>query len=379
MIFTFYFFMMIFWIIALIFLPLAGTGYVMWHVWQLLPFVNFYKWIVTGVILISLAFTFIGFSGLLDKLPLNAASVVYDVGDTALVILLYVVMIFFAFDILRLLHLIPNSVLCGNIYTLTGIVAVLTGLLVYGNIHYNNKFRAELDIVTDKSVSGNDNCETKKIVLLSDLHLGYHNRVSEFVRWVKIINGEKPDIVLIGGDIIDVSTKPLFEENVAEAFREINAPVYACLGNHEYYSGERKAEIFYKDANITVLRDSVAMVDGISVIGRDDRSNPHRNSLSELMKKVTPGTFTILLDHQPYHLEEAENAGVDFQFSGHTHDGQMWPISLVTKSMYEKSYGYLKKAKTEYYVSSGMGIWGGKYRIGTRSEYVVLTIKKSRD
>lgn len=81
-----------------------------------------------------------------------------------------------------------------------------------------------------------------------------------------------------------------------------------------------------------------------------------------------------LLDHQPYHLEEAERAGIDFQFSGHTHDGQVWPISWLTRTMYEKSFGYTRRGSTEYYVSSGMGIWGPKFRIGTRSEYVVATL-----
>ena len=85
--------------------------------------------------------------------------------------------------------------------------------------------------------------------------------------------------------------------------------------------------------------------------------------------------FLILLDHQPYHLEEAEQNGIDFQFSGHTHHGQVWPVSWVTDALYEKAYGSLQKGNTRYYISSGMGIWGGKFRIGTQSEYVVLTIE----
>ena len=124
-----------------------------------------------------------------------------------------------------------------------------------------------------------------------------------------------------------------------------------------------------------MLRDSVAIVDGVNIIGRDDRTNEHRLSLQQLIANADPQNYTILLDHQPYHLEEAENAGVDFQFSGHTHDGQVWPISWLTKMMYEKSFGYIKKDNTDYYISSGMGIWGAKFRIGTRSEYIVATLR----
>jgi hypothetical protein len=85
--------------------------------------------------------------------------------------------------------------------------------------------------------------------------------------------------------------------------------------------------------------------------------------------------FTILLDHQPNHLDEAVDAGIDFQFSGHTHHGQVWPLSLVTDMLFEDSYGPLRKGGTFCYVTSGLGIWGGKFRIGTRSEYIVATIR----
>ena len=85
--------------------------------------------------------------------------------------------------------------------------------------------------------------------------------------------------------------------------------------------------------------------------------------------------YTILLDHQPYHLEQAEQSGIDFQFSGHTHEGQVWPISLITHSTYECDFGPWQRGDTQYYISSGLGIWGGKFRIGTRSEYLVVNIK----
>ena len=80
------------------------------------------------------------------------------------------------------------------------------------------------------------------------------------------------------------------------------------------------------------------------------------------------------MDHQPYNLDRAEAAGVDFQLSGHTHRGQVWPISWITDHIYECSWGSHQRGNTQFYVSSGIGIWGGKFRIGTQSEYVVATI-----
>jgi hypothetical protein len=243
-----------------------------------------------------------------------------------------------------------------------------------------------------------------KLVLMSDLHLGYHNGRQEFAKWVDKVNAEQPDLVLIGGDIIDISVRPLIEEGVAEEFLRLKAPVYACLGNHEYYSGEPRAQQFYLDAGIHLLRDSVVTLPdygNLTIIGRDDRTNVGRKSVAELVPTPNPsrgeggldtlstaeanqtplpsggvgGGFLLLLDHQPYHLERTAAAGVDFQFSGHTHYGQVWPISWIEDAIYECAYGSLTKGNTRIYVSSGIGIWGGKFRIGTQSEYVVLMLK----
>jgi predicted MPP superfamily phosphohydrolase len=214
-----------------------------------------------------------------------------------------------------------------------------------------------------------------KIVMLSDLHIGYHNQVTELDRWIALINCEKPDLILIGGDIIDGHIRPLEDQKMAQSFHGLTAPMVACLGNHEYYTGTPKAQKFYQEAGITLLVDSVLQLKAINVIGRDDRSNPQRKSLEQLMAGVDKSKYTIVLDHQPYHLGEAEHCGADFQLSGHTHYGQLWPISWIEDAMYEDAFGPLQKGKTQYYVTSGIGIWGGKFRIGTHSEYLVATLK----
>ena len=113
----------------------------------------------------------------------------------------------------------------------------------------------------------------------------------------------------------------------------------------------------------------------MTIVGRDDRSNRRRKSVEQLMQGVNNSNYTILLDHQPYYLEEAEQAGVDLQLSGHTHRGQVWPLNWVTKKLYECDYGQYRRVKTDYYVSSGMGIWGGKFRIGTDSEYAIIHVE----
>lgn len=369
------------WLIIFLVLPLMGVSYTAWRIWQMLPFANGWRWVVVVMYVAWFCSMFVCFSGVIEKIPLNVASVVYEVGNSFIFILLYLAIIFLVLDLGRLVHLIPNTWLVNNGYATLGILAVMILVFVYGNVHYNNKVREQIDVRTNKEMSLNEK-HTAKIVLLSDLHLGYHNRRSEFRRWVDLINAEQPDLVLIAGDIIDISVRPLLEERVAEEFHRLKAPVYACLGNHEYYSGEPLAQQFYHESGIILLRDSVARVGNLCIIGRDDRTNKRRKPLREIMKRANltvdgkygTNEFTILLDHQPYSLEEAEQNGIDFQFCGHTHHGQVWPVSWITDVMYEKAYGWLRKGNTQYYVSSGMGIWGGKFRIGTQSEYVVLNV-----
>lgn len=363
------------WLVAFLLLPLIALAYVGWHIWILLPWGRLWKSLVLLVPVIALGSMVASFTRTIDKMPLEVASVVYEVGYSFFFVLLYLVLIFLLLDIGRWVGIVKVEWLHQN----GTVAALLTTLLVivfgYGNWHYNHKYRQPISLQTQKTVK-----KGTKVVMLSDLHLGYHNRRSELHRWVEMINAEHADVVLIAGDLIDCSVKPLLDEQDADELRRIQAPVYACLGNHEYISGVRDAIAFYHQAGITLLKDSVASVAGLTIIGRDDRSNTHRKSLDVIMSRSCDNVLLsqpiILLDHQPYNLEDAEQHGVDFQFSGHTHHGQVWPVSWITDALYEDAFGPLTKGKTQYYVSSGMGIWGGKFRIGTRSEYIVLTINE---
>lgn len=345
----------------------------MWHVYTLLPFAAVWRWAAVAVGVVCFLSIFANLSRFIERLPVSAASVVYEVGDSTLFIMLYLAMTFLLLDVGRLCHIVPKAWLQGNGTTSLVILLLMAGIFVYGNLHYNNKVRRELTLTTSKQLS-----KDLKIVMLSDLHVGYHNRRAELARWIDMINQEQPDLVLIGGDIIDISARPLIETDMAAEFRRLKAPVYACLGNHEYYAGEPDAQRFYREAGIRLLRDEVAEAEGLTIVGRDDRTNQQRKNLRVIMRDADLSRYTILLDHQPYHLEQAEQSGVDFQFSGHTHHGQVWPISWITEALYECAFGSHQRGATRYYVSSGIGIWGGKFRIGTCSEYVVATLTQAK-
>lgn len=358
------------WFIAFSLLPLLGLTYVCWHIYQLLPLASMWRWGVVVMFVLAFLTIFLNFSRTIDRMPLSLATVVYEVGNSSIFILLYLVMLFLLLDVGRLLHFVPRWIMHDNFATFGIIILLMVGIFGYGSLNYAHKVRRALTLTTSKPIE-----RPQKIVMLSDLHLGYHNRRAEMAHWVDIINQEKPDLILIGGDIIDISVRPLMEEDVASEFRRLRAPIYACLGNHEYFSGELQAQQFYHDASIRLLRDASVSVNGLTIIGRDDRTNPHRQNLKVLARQADMSRYTILLDHQPYHLEQAEHAGIDFQFSGHTHHGQVWPISWITERLYECAFGAWTRGRTFYYVSSGMGIWGGKFRIGTCSEYVVVSLQ----
>lgn len=350
-------------------LPFAGLAYVLWHIWCVLPLAFAWKCAVMAVCVLSFSAMFINFSHANANMPMWLARACYEVGNSAVFILLYLVMAFLLLDIGRMVHAVPRSWLYHNGITACAVAVLLAGLFVYGYANYMDKRRHTVSLPAAKAAAGG-----VKMVLMSDLHLGYHNRRAELARWVDMVNAERPDVVLLGGDVIDGSLRPLEEERMAEELRRIEAPVYAVFGNHEYYAGAEGSAAFYREAGITLLRDSAVTVGGMVIVGRDDRSNPHRKSLGALMRGVDKSKYVVLLDHQPYHLEQAERAGVDFQFSGHTHHGQLWPVSWITDAVYEDAYGPWRRGSTRYYVSSGIGIWGGKFRIGTCSEYVVATV-----
>lgn len=353
-------------------LPLLGNVYVLWHVWRILPLPSWVKVVVVTLMVFAFLLLFVGISRHVH-LSMPLATVVYEIGTSWLIILLYLFMAFLLLDIGRWVHLVPATFLKNSWSGTLAVTAFMFIIFLYGNIHYHQKVRQPLMLTTGKTLS-----RKMKVVMLSDLHLGYHNRRSEFAKWVDKINEEKADLILVAGDIIDKNIQLLEEQEMHQEFLRLNAPVVACLGNHEYYGGESNALLFYKKADITLLRDSVTTVGDLCIIGRDDRSNPKRKTLSELMKGVDSTKYLVVLDHQPIQLEEAEQNGIDFQLSGHTHHGQVWPISWITESIYECAFGEWQRGSTRYYVTSGIGIWGGKFRIGTRSEYVVAEITPDR-
>lgn len=313
-----------------------------------------------------------------EKMSTTVSGILYRFSTSWIIAFLYLLIAVLLIDIFRILnnvfHIfdqeISVSIFRENLLTSIIIFGSVGLILIIGNVQYHNKKRQQVSILSSKIE------KPIRIVGISDLHIGYTISAKEVSKWVSLINAEKPDIVIIAGDIIDNHLRPIIEDSVSDVLNRINAPmgVYACTGNHDLMFAINEDESFYKNSGITLLRDSFININGITIIGRDDYTNLRREKLDEITQGVDKTSFTILMDHQPTKLNDAVNSGIDFQLSGHTHRGQVFPISLITDAIFELSHGYMKKENTHFYTSSGIGIWGGKFRIGTRSEYLVVDI-----
>ncbi len=218
--------------------------------------------------------------------------------------------------------------------------------------------------------------------MASDLHLGTILGRSFLNDLVDKINALKPDIILLAGDIIDEDINPVIKNNVGEELVRLKSKygVFAITGNHEYIGGVKTAVQYLIAHGINVLRDRYEKVAGsFYVVGREDRSirqfaGKQRKNLNELLAGIDKSLPIIMMDHQPFGLNEAFENGIDLQFSGHTHNGQLWPINFIIEKIYDLAWGYEVRGDTHYYVSCGVGGWGPPIRTGSRPEIINFKI-----
>lgn len=302
------------------------------------------------------------------SLPQIFANTMFEAGTGWLVFTLYMVILLGVFDILKVFRVRFK-------YSFYVSLGLTLSALWYGYYNYQHPKLEVINIVINKPYNGYQ--QPIRIVAVSDIHLGYGTDKKQLKQYVNLINAQNPDLILIGGDLIDNSVVPLKKEKMEEELSNLLAPMgtYMVPGNHEYISGIKASEDFIHSTPIHLLKDTVIVLPGgLQIIGRDDRHNSSRKQLSKLVQNINPQLPVILLDHQPYDLDETVSHGIDLQFSGHTHQGQVWPISLLVNRIFELGHGYMQKKNTHIYVSSGLSLWGPPFRIGTNSELVVFNI-----
>jgi len=314
-------------------------------------------------------------------LPLTIQKILYFPGTLWLGMMLYLFLFFLLTDFIRFFdrffHYLPVAINrhYRKIQVVSGYILV-SFLAVYGYYQFTHPQIVEQKIEIAKKAG---NYKHLKVVGVSDFHLGVAIDKKRLEQFVRLINDQHPDLVLIAGDLIDNNVLPLEKERMQDVINQLQAPLgtYFCLGNHEYMAGIEASMNFLHKTNLHLLIDNSVTIDNsIQIIGRDDKQrNPNRKSLKELVKDTDSSLPLFLIDHEPFHLNEAQENGIDLQFSGHTHRGQIFPGNLIADHVYELSYGYDQKGNTHYFVSSGLGLWGPPFRICTRSEVVVFNIE----
>ncbi len=364
----------------------AVNFYIFIRGWNTLPRVGAVR-TAYAVLFVLVSFSYIA-GRVLERVSVcRASAALIWIGSFWLAFMLYFFLLCVASDLVRLadrlVHFLPgDGTPAGRALGIAMPVAAVASvcvIVVAGYINACSPVRRTYDLTIPKGAGG---MKKLTIAYVSDIHLGTIIKNSRLQRMIEMIRGIDPDLVLLGGDIVDEDIAPVIEYNMGEQLKTISSRmgVYAVTGNHEYIGGVEKACRYLEEHGITVLRDRAITIGGvINLAGREDNSmrgfsGRTRKNLGAVLDGLDPAKPLILMDHQPLNPRGAAEAGVDLQLSGHTHAGQLWPISFITGRIFEVARGYRRMGNMHLLVSNGYGSWGPPVRVGNRPEVVELRI-----
>ena len=262
-------------------------------------------------------------------------------------------------------------------------VVLFVILMVYGYYNMNHIRKTEYEVATVKEIQNYD------VVLLTDIHYGTVQNPNVLQEKVVDINAQNPDIVILGGDIVEEGTS---KEELEEVFVILGHlknkyGIFYVYGNHDRqpytsertYTNEELEEVIEKNG-IQILRDRyIEINDDLVIAGRDDAAwsgMAERKSSQEiyegLSKEDREKKFMLMVDHQPIQVEENGQEGVDLQLSGHTHAGQIWPVGYISEMAGILNYGIYQRGICRAVVSSGVAGWRYMIRTGEHCEYVMI-------
>lgn len=335
-------------------------------------------------------------------LPKSAVAIVIRRISTYWIgIMLYSLLYVVLFDLLRLIakHTkLKNTLLFsrGSVISIGSVVvACAVATCLYGIFNARNIKVNEYSVTVNKSCGSDKHL---KAVLVADLHMGYAIGVDHITNMVEKINQQDADIVIIAGDIFDNSYDGMDDpEGIKAQFKSIKSKygVYAVYGNHDIdekilmgftfdWGGKQlnseKMTNYMKECNIKLINDeSVLINDEFYLVGRRDTDKPGtedgtRAEISELTKDLDKTKPIFVLSHEPDELQKTADAGADIDFSGHTHDGQLFPGNLTIGLFWENPCGMIKKDNMYSIVTSGVGVYGTFMRVGTDAEICSVDI-----
>jgi uncharacterized protein len=354
--------------------------YIFIRIWTLFISREFRLWYVVIYMLLAMVYPA---GNILSEIDLYATALRF-LANYLLPFYLYLFLSLLVFDIFllfnRLIKIVPQEVLKNPRWRKICLISILllSVIIVAGGIINLNTIRiSEYRIEIPPGQSG---MKHLRIAFVADFHLQSRTGIHFVQRFAKKISEIKPDIVIFGGDIIEGDRDDGNIQAYKAILREIQTRygVYAVLGNHEYYSGEDKGSFFDK-SGMKVLCDTTIIIDSsFSLAGRYDSHFMGRKSINDLLSTSPDSLPLILVDHRPTEIDQVSSSHADVQLSGHTHNGQMFPINLITRSVYQLSWGYMKRGNTHFFVTSGIRLWGPPVRTTGKSEIMVIDIDITR-
>jgi uncharacterized protein len=294
---------------------------------------------------------------------------------------LYVFLALLLYEIFLLLNLLFRLVSKAvrksssyRFYALSSIVVLSLAVVAGGIINMNTIRASRYQIAVPK---GNSPLDNLRVAFVADFHIVHDTNPGYVEQFVRKVNALEPDIMLYGGDIVEGRDENNIPDEILSALRRVQSRygAYGVLGNHETY-GSRGNGTFYEKAGITLLRDTMISIgNSFYLAGRDDERFSNRKPAEEILQNGTASMPVIMLDHRPTQLQEISLTPVDVQFSGHTHNGQLFPINFIIGSMYDLAWGHKKVRDTHFFVTSGLRLWGPPVKTAGKSEIMVVDMR----
>jgi len=221
-----------------------------------------------------------------------------------------------------------------------------------------------------------DSWRGRTAMVVSDLHLGHVNGPAFSRRIAAVAARLNPDVIFIPGDLFDGGKANAAD--LVEPFRKFAPPFgsYFSTGNHDEFGHVALYAKVLTNVGIRVLGNEKVTVDGLQIAGvsHGDTGHPLRLRATLESLELVPGRASILLNHVPSHLNEVEQAGIRLQLSGHTHGGQIFPFTWLTRRVFGRfTYGLQRLGALQVYTSCGAGTWGPPMRAGSHPEIVLIT------
>ena len=280
-----------------------------------------------------------------------------------------------AVDIVLRFALPGNMHLAIRPWLASGLLAVAVIASIYGLI---NARILRLRHVTVRLDRLPESWHGRRALLYSDVHLGHINGVRFARRIARLAHALSPDAIFVPGDLFDgVNVEPA---KIAAPLLEIKPPLgtYFVVGNHEEFGDVKRYSDGLRRGGWHVLDNECIDVDGLRIVGVPYPISTHPMALRQYLQTLHlgNGAASILLQHVPNRLPIIEQAGVSLMLCGHTHGGQVFPFSWITRRAFGKfTYGLQAFGALQVLTSSGIGTWGPPMRVGTAPEAVLLTFE----